>query len=393
MRLRRAGWNRVGGARVQRSAAKMSNSVGYCAASHDRMHRYPNDSERCAVPLWLLMLYLLIGLAIVYSFLNGYRDSSCILAGVIASRAMRPRVALYLVAAAELIAPFFFGSAVTRSITSGLVNTAAVSLNTVVIAMSAAVAWNVFCWWRGIPSSSTHALIGGLLGAALILDGPHSILTRGVVLNVLPLILAPIIGFILAFLLMSAMLWSLNTATPRINDLLRKLQVLTAVLLGMSNSANDAHKSMGIILLGMVLAGQVTSFQIPIWVMAVCAGALATGASLGDWRQIRNLGGKVYRIRPVNALASQITSSAIVLAASAFGMPVSTSHIVTTALMGSGASERVNKVRWNVAGEMVTTWVVTIPATMAVSMLILLAITEFDRLGVGVILFMQSLGR
>ncbi len=339
------------------------------------------------------MLYVLIALALTYSFLNGYRDSSSILAGVIASRAMRPRVALYLVAAAELIAPFFFGAAVARSITSGLVNTSSVSLDTVVVAMAAAVAWNIFCWWRGIPSSSTHALIGGLLGAALILDGPHSILMRGVIYVVLPLILAPVIGFIVGFLLMSLLLWSLNTATPRINGLLRNLQVVTAVLLGMSNSSNDAHKSMGIIVLGLVLAGQLSSFTIPVWVMAVSAAALAIGASLGDWRQIRNLGGKVYRIRPLNALSSQVTSSVIVLAASAFGMPVSTSHIITTALMGSGASERVNKVRWGIAGEMVTTWVVTIPATMAVSMLILLAVTGIDHFGVSVIAIMHALGR
>ncbi len=339
------------------------------------------------------MLYVLIALALVYSFLNGYRDSSSILAGVIASRAMRPRVALYLIALAELIAPFFFGAEVARSIASGLVNASVLSQSTVVIAMAAAVAWNIFCWWRGIPSSSTHALIGGLLGAALLLNGPHAILSRGVIFVVLPLIVAPIVGFAGAYLLMGALLSSLRRATPRINELLCKLQVVTSVLLGMSNSANDAHKSMGIIVLGMVLGGQLASFQIPVWVMALCAGALAIGASLGDWRQIRNLGGKVYRIRPVNALASQITSSAIILAASAFGMPVSTSHIITTALMGSGASERANKVRWNVAGEMVTTWVVTIPATMAVSMLILLAITEFDRLGLSLATLLQGLGR
>ncbi len=339
------------------------------------------------------MLYLLIALALLYSFLNGYRDSSSILAGVIASRAMRPRVALYLVALAELLAPFFFGAAVARSITTGLVNTAAVSLNTVVVAMAAAVAWNFFCWWRGIPSSSTHALIGGLIGAALILDGPRAIISRGIVFTVLPLIIAPVVGFLLAFLLMSALLWAFRDATPRINGLFRQLQVVTAVLLGMSNSANDSHKSMGIIVLGMVLAGRLPSFEIPLWVSLAAAGALAIGASLGDWRQIRNLGGKIYRIRPLNALASQVTSSAVVLAASAFGMPVSTSHIITTALMGSGASERVNKVRWGVAGEMVTTWVVTIPATMAVSMLILLAITGIDRFGVDLGLFMQAFGR
>jgi inorganic phosphate transporter, PiT family len=338
-----------------------------------------------------IMLIFLVSLALLYSFLNGYRDSSSILAGVIASRAMRPRVALYLIAAAELIAPFFFGSAVARAITTGLVNTSAVTLDTIVVATLAAVAWSFFCWWRGIPSSSTHALIGGLLGAALILNGPRAILSGGVIFVVLPLVVAPLVAFIAAFLFMGLLLFGLSRATPRINALLRNLQVGTAVLLGMSNSANDAHKSMGIIALGLLLAGQSTSFQMPLWVLAACAGSLALGASLGDWRQIRNLGGKIYRIRPLNALASQITSSAVVLTASAFGMPVSTSHIITTALMGSGASERINKVRWHIASEMVTTWVVTIPATMAVSMLILLAITGIDRFGGNFALLLRAL--
>src|SRR5512143_1612159 len=174
------------------------------------MHRHSSDdgerlprglrsrfrfSARAAARIELSMLYLLIGLALLYSFLNGYRDSSSILSGVIASRAMRPQVALYVIAAAELIAPFFFGSAVTRSIANGMVDTSAIQLNTIVVAMAAAVAWSFFCWWRGIPSSSTHALIGGILGAALILNGPKAILARGVLYVVLPLILAPVIGF------------------------------------------------------------------------------------------------------------------------------------------------------------------------------------------------------
>jgi PiT family inorganic phosphate transporter len=231
-----------------------------------------------------------------------------------------------------------------------------------------------------------------LLGAAIILDGPVAILSKGLLFVILPLILAPLIGFLAGFLLMNLLFWTFSLATPRINAVFRDLQVVTAVLLGMSGSANDAHKSMGIIVLGMVLAGRLTSFQIPFWVMASCAAALAIGASRGDWRQIRNIGGKIYRIRPLNALASQITSSAVVLAASAFGMPVSTSQIVTAALMGSGASERLNQVRWQIAGEIVTTWVVTIPATMAVSMLILLAITGIDKFGGGFAALLRAWG-
>ncbi len=164
-----------------------------------------------------IMLIFLVALALLYSFLNGYRDSSSILAGVIASRAMRPRVALYLIAAAELIAPFFFGSAVARAITTGLVNTSAITLDTIVVAMLAAVAWSLFCWWRGIPSSSTHTLIGGLLGAALILNGPKAILSRGVIFVVLPLVVAPLVAFIAAFLFMGLLLFGLSRATPRIN--------------------------------------------------------------------------------------------------------------------------------------------------------------------------------
>ncbi len=327
------------------------------------------------------MLYALITLALIFSFLNGYRDSSSILAGVIASRAMRPRVALYVVAIAELIAPFFFGAAVARSVTTGLVNSSLISINTIVIAMIAAVLWNLFCWWRAIPSSSTHALIGGVLVATLIIHGPHAVIMGGLLYILLPLLLAPIIGFVFSFLLMGLLLSALRNATPRINSLFRNLQVGTAVLLAMSNSANDSHKSMGIIVLGLILAGQMTSFTVPLWVLVACAAALALGASRGDWRQIRNLGGNVYRIRPLNALASQVASTAVVLTASSFGMPVSTSHIISTALMGSGASERINKVRWHVATEMATAWILTIPATMTVSVLIFLAFNGLHLLG------------
>lgn len=338
------------------------------------------------------MLLALIGLALVYSFLNGYRDSSSILAGVIASRAMRPRIALYLVAVAEFVAPFLYGAAVARSITTGLVDSSAVTLNTIVIAMMAAVLWNVFCWWRGIPSSSTHALIGGVVGATLIINGPQAILGRGVLYNVLPLFVAPIIGLIVGWILMYLMLWALSNATPKVNTLFRRLQVLTAVLLAMSNSANDSHKSMGIIVLGLILAGQRSTFGLPLWVMVACAAAISIGASLGDWRQIRILGGRVFRIRPLNALASQTTSTLVVLAASVFGMPVSTSHIISTSLMGSGAAERINKVRWHVASEMATTWVLTIPATMAVSILIFFAATEFTRFGAAFAWMVPALG-
>ncbi len=327
------------------------------------------------------MLLFLIALALFNAFFNGYRDTSSILAGVMASRAVRPRWALYLVAAGDLIAPLAVGSAVARSITTGLVNTSAITLDTIVIAMVAAVGWNLFSWWRGIPSSSTHSLIGGLLGATLITSGPQAILTGGLAFVILPLVLAPVIGLLLGFLVMSFLLSAFSNAHPKVNTLFRRLQVITMLALALSNSSNDAQKSMGVITLALVLAGKLSSFTVPVWVLLGCTVMLAFGASRGDWRQIRNLGGKVYRIRPLNALASQAASSLLILTASVLGMPVSTPHVISTALMGAGASERVNKVRWQVAGEMVTVWAVTIPATMMISVLIFMSLTGLHELG------------
>jgi len=321
------------------------------------------------------MLIIVILLALIYAFLNGYRDTSSVLAGVVASRAMRPRWALYLVAIADFIAPFLFGSAVARSIAVGLVNTSAISLRTIVFAMMATLGWNIIAWFRGIPSSSTHALIGGLLGAILITAGPHAILINGLLIVILPLVIGPLMGLVLGALTMTLLQYAFRNATPKVNVLFKRLQVVTMLVLAMSNSSNDSYKSMGVIALGLVLSGHLSSFAIPTWVLMLCAATLALGSSFGDWRQIRNLGGRIYRIRPWNALASQAASSVLLVIASIFGMPVSTPHIISTAVMGAGAAERVNKVRWHVAGEMAWAWALTIPATMVISSLLCLAMT------------------
>jgi PiT family inorganic phosphate transporter len=326
------------------------------------------------------MLIFLIILAVLYAFLNGYRDSSSIMAGVMASRAMNPRLALYLVGVADLIAPLLVGTAVARSITTGLVDTSTVTLDTVIVAMLAALAWNMLSWWLAIPSSSTHSLIGGLLGAVLINHGPSAIHASGVLFVILPLIVAPILGLGVGYLVMRLFLFLMRDATPKVNQTLRHLQVITMMLLATSESSNDAQKSMGMIALGLVLAGKYSSFTIPFWVLALCTFALAFGASRGDWRQIRNLGGHIYHIRPLNALASQVASSGLILTASVIGFPVSSPHVISSALLGSGAAERLNKVRWQLAGKMVLTWLVTIPATMAVSALLFEGITFLQGL-------------
>jgi PiT family inorganic phosphate transporter len=313
------------------------------------------------------MLLALIVLTLVYAYLNGYRDSSGILSGVLASRAMHPRSALFLAAAAEFAGPFLFGLAVARTIATGLIDPAAVSLESVVAAVLAALLWTLFAWWRGIPSSSSHALVGGLLGAALLASGPSAIIPGGLLRVLLPLFLAPPLGFLVGSMAMHLLLFAFSGATPKVNTLFRRLQILTMASLSLAHSANDSGKAIGLITLGLLLAGRLEGFVPPLWVVAACAAAIALGAARADWRLIRTLGGKIYRVRPINALASQVASTGVVLGSSLTGAPVSTSQVISMALMGSGAAERMNKVRWQVGAEMLLTWGLTIPASMALA--------------------------
>lgn len=309
------------------------------------------------------MFIVLTSFALIYAFFNGYRDSSSILAGVIASRAMPPRLALALAALAEFVAPFLFGVAVARSVATGLVQPAMLSIGRLVIAMLAAILWTIFAWLRGIPSSSSHALIGGLVGVALAAAGGRAIIPQGLVRVVLPLFLAPPIGLLVGYLVMGLLVGFFSNATMRVNQLFRNLQVFTMFLLALAHSANDAQKSIGVITLGLVLIGRLDDFRVPQWVIVVCALAISLGASRGDWRLIRNLGGRIYRVRPLDALASQVASGGVVMSAALLGAPVSTSQVVSMALMGAGAAERINKVRWGMLIDMLITWGLTIPAS------------------------------
>ncbi len=316
------------------------------------------------------MLWLLIVFALIFAYINGLRDSSSIMAGVISSRALPPRLALYLCGLAVLVAPFLFGVAVARSVTTGLVDPDAISLNTITAAMAAALVWTIIAWLQGIPSSSSHTLVGGILGAAIVAGGPRAIVASGLYRVVLPLFLAPVIGLVAGYVMTNFILFLTQNATPRVNHLFQRLQIATMLGLALANSANDAQKSMGVIALGLLLSGELAAFTVPLPVVVACAVAIALGASRGDWRLMRTLGRKIYVIRPVNALASQSASTLVILLASILGAPVSTSQVISMALMGAGAAERMNKVRWQVGGEMLVTWFLTIPVTMLIAALL-----------------------
>jgi PiT family inorganic phosphate transporter len=309
------------------------------------------------------LLIILIVLAVAFDFLNGVHDSSNIVATMISSRAIRPRMALTITAIAEFCGPFIFGVAVANTIGHEIVSSDHLNMFVIIAALCSAITWNIVTWLLGIPSSSSHALIGGIIGAVIIGAGFDAIEIAGVVKVLISLFASPIIGFIAGYLIANLIYLLSWRATPRINGVFKKLQVVTSIGLALSHGTNDAQKTMGIITLGLVISGVQKEFAVPFWVIVVCAGAIALGTSVGGWQLIKTLGSKFYKIRPVHGFASQITSAAVILTASLFGGPVSTTQVVSTAIMGVGSAERLSKVRWGVAGEIASAWLFTIPST------------------------------
>lgn len=315
-------------------------------------------------------ILFIIGLALVFDFLNGFHDSSNIVATVISSRAMAPRRALLITAAAHFAGPFLFGVAVATTIGHEVVQEIAVTLPVIEAGLISAIAWNLFTWFFGIPSSSSHALIGGIVGAVMIESGWDALRMGGLTKVLTALLISPVLGLIVGYLVMKTVLFLARGASPRINWFFKRGQWGTALWLSLSHGTNDAQKTMGIITMALLAEGVINSFAVPTWVVALSAGAIAFGTALGGWRLIRTLGGKFYKIRPVHGFTSQIASASVIMGAALLGGPVSTTQVVSSAIMGVGSAERVSKVRWGVAGQIVTTWVLTIPATAAVAALV-----------------------
>jgi PiT family inorganic phosphate transporter len=312
-------------------------------------------------------LIFIIALALLFDFLNGIHDSSNIVATMISSRALRPQFALILTAISHFMGPFIFGVAVAKTIGDEVAETSVLTLNVIAACLIGAILWNVLTWFLGIPSSSSHALIGGMVGAVAVGAGFEAIKLSGLEKVLIALFSSPIIGFILGFALMRVIFYLVRGASPSINEFFRRVQLVTALGMSFSHGTNDAQKTMGIITLSLVIGGYLPEFKVPIWVIISSATAIALGTALGGWRLIRTLGGKFYKIRPVHSFASQLTSGIVILTASLFGGPVSTTQVVSSSIIGVGSAERLGKVRWSVAGDIVTAWIVTIPVTALLS--------------------------
>jgi len=323
------------------------------------------------------VLIAVIVLGVFFDFLNGIHDSSNVVATMISSRAFSPPVALGVTAVAEFSGPLIFGVAVANTIGNGIVSSHLISTQVILAALVSAILWDLLTWYLGFPSSSSHALIGGIIGAVVMAAGWHAIQIPGLEKVLIALFASPIIGFVFGFILLRLILMISWKATPRINAFFKRSQILTGITLALSHGTNDAQKTMGIITLALVTSGYLKVFAVPRWVIILCASMIALGTSVGGWKLIRTLGGKIYKIRPVDGFASQLTSAVVILGNSLLGGPVSTTQVVSSAIMGVGAAERANKVRWGVAQEIAMAWLLTIPATALVAAGLFWVISRF----------------
>jgi PiT family inorganic phosphate transporter len=321
------------------------------------------------------LLVITVVVALVFDFTNGFHDTANSVATSISTRALSPRLAVLIAAIANL-AGAFATTAVAKTVGKGIIDSGLANEKTVLAAVFGAIVWNLLTWWSGLPSSSSHALIGGLVGAALVQSGSKGVEWHGIVHKVvIPAIWAPTLAFAGAFVLLLAIYWVFQRLTPGFaNRSFRLGQLVTGTWVGFAHGANDAQKTMGVIALALYAHGDLSHFYIPTWVKLAAGLAIAAGTYSGGWRIIRTLGQRVYQMDPPGGFAAQATAGAVLFASTKYGYPLSTTHVVSGAVMGSGATRRLSAVRWGVAGNIVIAWILTIPASAAVAALFYLPV-------------------
>ena len=316
----------------------------------------------------MVILITIVILALVFDYTNGFHDSANAIATSVSTRALSPRVAVLMAAGFNL-----FGALVSTNVAStvgkGIVDTDLVTLPLVLAALVGAVVWNLVTWYFALPSSSSQALFGGLIGAMLAAVGVSGVDWSGVVDKiVLPLVLSPVIGFAAAYLLMTILIWVVRKRPlAPVNRTFRRLQPFSAAFMAYAHGGNDAQKTMGVITLALVSSGHLSSFTIPLWVKLACALTMAAGTYSGGWRIMHTLGSKVIKLDPIHGFAAETSAATVIQLATHFGFPVSTTHTITAAIMGVGATRRLKAVRWGVAGNIATAWVLTLPAAALVA--------------------------
>ena len=320
----------------------------------------------------LAALVVVIGVALFFNYTNGFHDAANAIATSVSTRALTPRAALAMAAVMNLVGSLL-GTGVAKTVGEGIIDTPGGihGLTVVFAALIGAIAWNLVTWYFGLPSSSSHALIGGMVGAALASSG--TVLWTGVIDKVvIPMVVSPVVGGILGFLVMVGMLWLFRRSNPgRVSRGFRLAQSLSAAAMALGHGLQDAQKTMGIIVLALVTTGHHQGFGVPLWVILMCAAVLSLGTYSGGWRIMRTLGRRIIELDPPKGFAAELTASAVLYTtAFVWHAPISTTHTITSAIMGVGATKRVSAVRWGVAGNIVFAWIVTMPAAAIVSALV-----------------------
>ena len=318
--------------------------------------------------MWFAIV--VISLALFFAFSNGFHDAANVVSTIIMTKAISPRKALLMAAACEFIAPFFLGAAVAKTIGENIINLPAydpkaihISVAFLIAALVGAIMWNLITWFFGIPSSSSHALIGGMIGAVLVAYGPDKVLWGGLLYVVGSLVLSPLLGLLMGWFFLQITFYLSRNATPKISHFFNRMQIPSSIALALSHGSNDVQKSIGLISMAFVILGFSPTFHAPFWVIASCGAATALGTATGGWRIIKTMGSKIYRLRSVHAFCVQTSSATVILGAALVGGPVSTTQVVSSSIMGVGAGQRISAVRWGVAKNIILAWFITIPAS------------------------------
>ena len=314
-------------------------------------------------------LIVLIGVALLFDFLNGLHDAANSIATIVSTRVLKPQHAVAWAAFFNFIAFLFFGLHVAQTVGAGIVSPSLVDDNVIFGALTGAIAWNIITWLAGIPSSSSHALIGGIVGAGLAKAGFDAIVWQGLTKTVVAIVLSPATGFVLALVMVLIVTWSFVRASPALADgVFRKLQFVSASLYSLGHGGNDAQKTMGIIAVLLYSHGLTGGeFRVPFWVVLACQVAMALGTLFGGWRIVHTMGSKITRLSPMQGCCAETAGAMTLFAATWLGVPVSTTHTITGAIVGVGAARRVSAVRWNVAKNIVVAWIITMPMSALIA--------------------------
>jgi PiT family inorganic phosphate transporter len=319
----------------------------------------------------LVVVIALIGVALIFDFINGFHDAANSIATIVATRVLTPGQAVVWAAFFNFVAAFGFGLHVAATIGRGTIKPEVVDNAVVLAALTGAIVWNLITWYAGIPSSSSHALIGGLVGAGVAKAGPGVIVVEGVQRTALFIFVSPAIGLVLAFTLMVAVIWLTRAGSPtRLTPLFRRLQLVSAAAYSFGHGTNDAQKTMGIIAALLFANGYLgAEFSVPLWVILAAHAAIALGTLSGGWRIVHTMGARITQLQPVGGFCAETAAALALFGASQFGIPVSTTHTISGSIVGVGAVRRLSAVRWGVAGRMVWAWIITIPAAALIAVI------------------------